>query len=503
MPEPMPLSLPNIIFILSDDQGCWALGAAGNTEIHTPNLDRLAAEGMRFDNFFCASPVCSPARATLLTGRIPSQHGVHDWLRRGNLARESAAHLGPGYWSEDGPAVEYLAGMHAYTEVLAENGYTCGLSGKWHLGDSLRPQKGFSFWRAVPYGGSDYFNAPVIRDGKVLVEPRYLTDAITDNALDFLNQQLGRPEPFYLSIHHNAPHSPWDTHQHPQELRDLYRDCPFDSVPDLPAHPLQMNSAPRGTGERRRELLTGYYAAISGVDRSLGRILDWLAAHNLRENTLIVFSGDNGMNMGHHGLWGKGNATFPANLYEESVKIPFIMAHSGAIAPGTVSADLLSHYDFMPTLLDYLGLPHPEAEQLPGHSFAALLRGKALAAEAPVFVCDEYGPARMIRTRRWKYTHRYPYGPHELYDLEADPGEECNRVADPAAAEICAQLKARLDEWYARYADPRVDGSREAVYGKGQLERAGVYGQGRLAYASDWWYIDADGQRKSSTTMEE
>ena len=143
------------------------------------------------------------------------------------------------------------------------------------------------------------------------------------------------PAHFYLSICHNAPHSPWNASQHPRELRDLYRDCPFHSVPDLPAHPWQINSAPRGTGERRRELLTGYYSAITGADRSLGQILDWLEDHNLRDNTLVIFSGDNGMNMGHHGVWGKGNGTYPANLYEESVKVPFILSQPGALAAGT------------------------------------------------------------------------------------------------------------------------------------------------------------------------
>src|SRR5690606_30546131 len=126
----------NIIVILSDDQGPWALGCAGNHEIRTPTLDRLAGEGTRFDRFFCASPVCSPARASLLTGQIPSQHGVHDWLAAGNMPADPR-----------GP-IRYLDGKPAYTDVLVANGYSCGLSGKWHLGDSLAPQHGFSHWYA-------------------------------------------------------------------------------------------------------------------------------------------------------------------------------------------------------------------------------------------------------------------------------------------------------------------------------------------------------------------
>lgn len=495
-----PTDLPNIIFFLTDDQGCWALGAAGNSEILTPNMDRLSGEGLRFNYMYCTSPVCSPARASLLTGRIPSQHGIHDWIRRGNLSAEEAARLGERNFGGDSAAIEYLAGMRAYTEVLTEHGYTCGLAGKWHMGDSLHPQKGFSYWQALPYGGSDYFDAPVINRGKVEFEPRYITEAITANALEFLEDSLSRPGPFYLSVCHNAPHSPWDSNQHPRELLDLYRDCPFHSVPDLPAHPMQINSAPRGTGEHRRELLTGYYAAITGADRSLGQILNWLNEHHLRENTLIIFSGDNGMNLGHHGIWGKGNGTFPANMYEESVKVPFIISQPGVVPQGLTSEALLSHYDFMPTLLDFLDLPQTEAGLLPGKSYAALLQGKSLepteSEQSPVFIFDEYGPTRMVRTRRWKYVHRYPYGPHELYDLQEDPEEEHDLSSVPENGNILLEMQHSLAEWFTRYADPRLDGSREAVTGKGQLERAGIYSQGRKAFANDWWYIDADGKHR-------
>lgn len=486
-----PSTLPNIVFILTDDQGCWALGAAGNNEIITPNLDRLARTGVRFENFFCASPVCSPARASILTGRIPSQHGVHDWLRRGNLPPEQAQSLG----SED-EAIEYLRGQPAYTETLAENGYTCGLSGKWHMGDSLHPQKGFTYWHVMPFGGSDYYYAPFIKDGQTYRDPRYLTDVITENALTFLEERKGAPQPFYLGVHYTAPHSPWDAHQHPAELRELYKDCPFDSVPDLPAHPWQMNSAPRGRGEKRRELLTGYYAAITGLDRGVGQILDWLEANHLRENTLVIFSSDNGMNMGHHGIWGKGNGTFPQNMYDTSVKVPVIFSQPGTLPQGVVNQDLLSHYDLRPTLYDFLGFNQPENDNLPGRSFAPLLRGQSLQDREQVVVFDEYGPVRMIRGRRWKYIHRSPYGPNELYDLENDPDETVNLVQDLGTIEIAAEMKARLDEWFLRYSDPSIDGLREAVYGKGQLALAGVRGKGRKAHADDWWYIDADGNRR-------
>lgn len=191
-------------------------------------------------------------------------------------------------------------------------------------------------------------------------------------------------------------------------------------------------------------------------------------------------------------------------MYDTSVKVPVIFAQPGSIPQGVVNDDLLSHYDFMPTLLDYLDIPNPDSSKLPGKSFAALLRGEALDDQAPVVVYDEYGPTRMIRTREWKYVHCSPYGPNELYDLCNDPLENHNLLvaaaedtsADPKATEAVISLKGALDEWFARFADPRLDGTREAVYGKGQLTRAGAAGHGQPAYAVDWWYIDENGNRR-------
>ncbi len=473
---------PNILFILCDDQGPWAMGCAGNPEIRTPNLDRLAASGMRFENFFCTSPVCSPARASILTGRIPSQHGIHDWLRGGNIN------------AEGDKAIEYLAGQSAYSDFLATAGYLCGFSGKWHLGASDKPQKGFSHWYAHARGGGPYYGAPMVRDGKLYREPDYVTYAITDDALSFINRHASDDQPFYLSVHYTAPHSPWDRDNHPAELYDSYDDCPFESCPDVPPHPWQINTAPRGTGEKRRAILKGYFAAVTAMDASIGRILDRLEELGLRENTLVFFCSDNGMNMGHHGIYGKGNGTFPLNMYDTSVKVPAIVSRPGHVPEGLVADQLLSQYDIRPTLLDYLGLEDPEADRLPGRSFAPLLRGEPFEQPESIVVFDEYGPVRMIRTRQWKYVHRYPYGPHELYNLAEDPDEERNLYEETGPGGIVEELKGRLDEWFCRYADPLLDGAREPVSGKGQIERAGPAGMGRKAFETDLWYLDADGR---------
>ena len=177
---------PNILFILSDDQGAWAMRCAGNEEMVTPNLDRLSATGIRFDNFFCASPVCSPARASILTGRIPSQHGVQDFLRAGN------ASFLPG----DGLEIDYIAGQPTYIELLAESGYECGLSGKWHIGHAALQRAGFSYWNVHAAGGGHYYEAPMILNGEHYQPEEYVTDVITDNALEFLNAQVGSDTPF-------------------------------------------------------------------------------------------------------------------------------------------------------------------------------------------------------------------------------------------------------------------------------------------------------------------
>lgn len=475
-------SRPNIVFVLTDDQGFWSLGSYGNRECRTPNLDRLAASGMRFDAFFCASPVCSPARASIMTGKIPSQHGVHDWLRAGNttdLQAEPSSTRG---------CIEYLAGHTGYTDLLAAAGYGCGMSGKWHMGDSHHVQKSFEFWDVHAKGGGPYYHAPMVRDGDLYHEPRYVTDAITDNALTFLESRQDDHRPFYLGVHYTAPHSPWGRDHHPAELFDDYHaNCAFESTPDgvePPEWALRLN-IPVKDAETRRAHLSGYYAAITAMDANVGRLLDWLEQHGLSENTIVCFTSDNGMNMGHHGIYGKGNATFPLNMYEESVRVPFLMSWPARIAAGSTCDELLSHYDFMPTLLECVGVANPAAGELPGRSFAGLLDGSSTHVRENVVVFDEYGPVRMIRNRDWKYIHRYPYGPHELYDLRNDPGEISNLYECEECDEVLQQLRCGLVDWFLRYVDPNVDGLREEVTGAGQLDLAGPAAEGRLNFATD------------------
>lgn len=199
---------PNVLFILADDMGAWALHCGGNGDIQTPNLDRMAQQGIRFENFFCASPVCSPARASILTGTMPSCHGVLDWLDGGNLDQAHPFAQGKPAFAHETTPIQYLEHLTSYSSLLRDAGYTCGLCGKWHLGDSLTPQQGFTDWYTIARGGCDYFKPEIVENGTVSVQDGYVTDLIGEHAVEKINQYAQAGKPFYLSVHFTAPHDP-------------------------------------------------------------------------------------------------------------------------------------------------------------------------------------------------------------------------------------------------------------------------------------------------------
>ncbi|WP_166979525.1 sulfatase family protein [Paramicrobacterium fandaimingii] len=474
---------PNILVIMSDDQGSWALGCAGNAEIKTPTLDALAARGTRLSRFFCASPVCSPARASLLTGQIPSRHGVHDYLAGPHAGAQSS---------------DYIAGLPSFTDALADAGYRLGLSGKWHLGASDVPRPSFVHWYALEGGGSPYSHGRMYRDGRPEDVEGYLTDVFADDAIAFVEAEANRPEPFFLALNFTAPHKPF-AGQHPAEYTELYRDCVFETCPQEEAHPWQptVDGIPIGGEADAREALVGYFAAVTAMDAAIGRVLDRLAALGIDDDTLVVFASDNGFNCGHHGIWGKGNGTYPQNMYDESVMVPFIAAHPTLVDEGAVVDDLLSSYDFAATLLDLVGLDPEPFERGPGRSFASVLRGENVTGR-PVVVHDEYGPTRMIRTGDRKYVHRHPWGPHEFYDLLADPGERVNLVDVPERAPEIERLRAQMDAWFARHGDAMADGARLPVAGAGQIAPLGADPLG--AFTPPNWDGTEQSQRHGGST---
>ncbi len=442
---------PNFVVVLTDDQGIWTRTAP---EVQTPALDGLAASGTEFTGFHCASPVCSPARASLLTGLTPSAHGVHDWIRTDNSGRDTRG-------------LHYLAGIDTTPSLLAAAGYVCAHSGKWHLGDARTPAPGFRHWFSHRDGGGPYYAAPVVDGGVERTEPGYITYAITDHAVDMLSALLRGDEPFYLQVNYTAPHSPWTPENHPEELLGLYAECDFASVPRDELHPW--------VNPEHEELmaaiadpvtaLQGYCAALTGVDRGLQALLDTLDANaDAAAPTYVIFMSDNGFSTGHHGYWGKGNGTLPLNAWDPSVLVPFIVRGPG-VAAGRVDTSAVSALSLHPTILELAGVPIPPGLE---PSLAGVLLGSAEQPAVADDVHDEYGGLRMVKSGAAKLVDRRE-GPNELYLLDADPAEETNLIDDPVHAALADDLRDRLQGWFAARVVAGRDGLDEPVSGYGQL----------------------------------
>jgi arylsulfatase A-like enzyme len=239
---------------MTDDHGAWATGAYGCRDLATPNIDRLAATGARFERAYACTPVCSPSRMTWLTGELPSQHGVQDWL----LPADST---GP-------EARPFLDGHTAYSEVLANHGYTLGMAGKWHMGKDETAQRGFTYWHTIPGGGGTYRNPSFVTNGRVRKLSGYKTDLVVDGALEFL--ETVRKEPFYLLIPFYAPHTPYDFQ--PEEDRRHYTNSRFPCFPDHDMHPWQNSGLAKH--HHNPESKRAYSALVTGLDRNIGRVLD-------------------------------------------------------------------------------------------------------------------------------------------------------------------------------------------------------------------------------------
>ena len=433
---------PNIILILTDNHGAWTLGCYGNSDIRTPHIDRLAQQGIRFTRCYSSNAVCSPTRATLLTGLIPSQHGVHCYLRAGE------PQIGP-------KAYNTIAEFTSLPRLLAALGYVCGLTGKWHLGDNLRPQEGFSTWVTMPHGAtSTFYGAEVIEDGKVRKEPSYLTDFWTERGVRFIEKNRDRP--FFLFLSYNGPYGLGKTLLQPSRNRhaEYYADKELKSFPREAVHPWLFNNKEY---INHPQAMRRYAAEISGIDDGVGRILDTLRKHKLEENTLVIFTADQGLAGGHSGFWGMGDHTRPLTGYDWTAHVPLIYRHPGRIPAGKTSDILVSNYDVLPTVLSYLGHKEkiPRKPPLPGRSYAEVLRGEKMDWEDVVYF--EFENVRSVRTPEWRYIRRYPKGPDELYDVKNDPGERKNLIDQPPQAETQQQLRRRLDAFFERYADPKYD----------------------------------------------
>ncbi|MDH4238860.1 MAG: sulfatase-like hydrolase/transferase [Phycisphaerae bacterium] len=435
-------NLPNIVLIMTDNHGPWTLGCYGNREILTPNIDRLASEGTLFTRCFSSNAVCSPTRATYLTGLMPSQHGVHCYLRA------KGAQIGPD-------AYNTIREFQTLPEILVSLGYVCGLSGKWHLGDNLKPQEGFTYWVTKPHGHtSTFYGADIIENGRIRREPTYLTDFWTGHGIRFIRQNKNHT--FFLFLAYNGPYGLGQSLQNPARNRHAayYAKKELKSFPRMPVHPwLQDNRQYINnlTAIRR------YAAEVSGIDDGVGRVLETLDHLGLKQTTLVIFTADQGLCGGHHGMWGMGDHSRPLHTYDETGHIPLIFRHPAGIPAGRRSDIMVSNYDLMPTVLSYLGFKDriPKKPELPGRDYSAVLRGRQVKWDNVIFY--EFENSRMIRTPDWKYTRRFPSGPDELYDLGNDANEQENLVNQTKHAGIQKKLDERLDAFFNRYANPKYD----------------------------------------------
>jgi hypothetical protein len=297
---------PNVVFILTDNQGAWTLGCYGNPDIRTPHIDQLAAEGTRFTHALSSNPVCSPTRATFLTGLIPSQHGLHSFL-------DAKYMMGP-------EAYNTLQEFTSLGEVLRDAGYTCGLSGKWHLGANMTPSEGFTTWTTKPDGGTqEFYDQKVIENGQLRVESGYTTDFWTRKGVEFI--QANKDRPFFLYLAYNGPYSLGKLMLNESKNRHAayYADKPLQSFPGDAMHPWQHdNKAFHNTDAARRRMAS----EVSGVDDGVGEIMAALKANGLDDNTLVVYSSDQGWMGGQNGMWGMGDHFRPIGAHELMMQIP-------------------------------------------------------------------------------------------------------------------------------------------------------------------------------------
>jgi len=443
---------PNVLLIYTDDHAQWAVGAYGNEEIRTPSIDCLAAQGMRFTQAF-TKPVCSPSRAMVLTGKYSHRLGIPDYIPYGN-----PVHVDNGL----------PAGTVTIASILKSVGYTTGLVGKWHLGygEKYYPER-FGFDHAEGYRyvapGKRYDNVgqiPFLVDGKEVErfrnDPRH-TDVLVDRAIRFI--RTNRRTPFFLFLSIYLPHLPWQFV--PDEDLAHYKDRPL-TVPDVS----RFADVTLGEDELR-ELMRLYYANITCADRNLGRVFGALDELRLTENTIVLFIGDNGFNVGQHGLLGKGNARIlrinerRPNMFDHSVLVPFIVRWPGVVEPGSSSHALVSTIDVLPTLMDITGAEAEDRVQLDGSSMLPLLKGRRGVKWRDAWF-DTYdmiylkeSHMRMIRTDRWKLVlhlgeneRPLPDGSrHELFDLGNDPKELNSLYGSQSVTKVQQKLEERLRTW--------------------------------------------------------
>jgi arylsulfatase A-like enzyme len=459
---------PNVVFIFSDDHAYQALSAYGDPRklLDTPNLDRIAAGGMRFDRCLVPNSICGPSRATVLTGKYSHTNGFYNNTNS----------------RFDGSQV-------TFPKLLQKAGYQTAIVGKWHL---VSDPTGFDYWHILP-GQGRYYNPPMIDNGKRVEHEGYATDIITDLSLAWLRNR-DRSKPFLLMCQHKAPHREWspalrhlghdkdrkypepDTlfddyagrgkAEHEQDMTIAKTFTPLDvkltyppGMTDTQKKEWDRYYAPRNeafkkenpqgkelTRWRYNRYLHDYLGCIKAVDESVGKLLDYLDKEGLAENTIVVYASDQGFYLGEHGWFDK------RWIFEESLRTPCLIRWPGVIKPGSTNADIVSNLDFAPTFLEAAGAPVPADVQ--GKSLVPVLQGQTPADWRKSFYYHYYeypGPHSVHRhygvvTDRYKLVRFYEPGVDywELFDLKTDPKELTSVYGKPEYAATQKELEAEL-----------------------------------------------------------
>lgn len=455
---------PNIILIFTDNQQAATLGCYGNEEVHTPNLDALSKRGVTFDNAFCPNAFCSPCRASVLTGKLPSQHGVHSWIDD----RKSADW--PAKWHA-------LDGMTTLPKALKTKGYATALVGKYHLGQPTIPAEGFDNWVTLEDGHvRSFYRNKIFDNGEVYEQPGHSVDFFTDKGIEFMEEQTANDTPFFLYMPYPAPYGHWPATKETDENRHTarYADCPMHSIPreglskaavdgfllrnDESSGGLDFSilmRAPNDLGTLRN-----FYSQISMVDDGVGRIVEALDRLGIADDTLLIFTTDHGLSTGEHGFWGHGAATLPSNLHRAAHHIPMIMHQPGVTESGVRCKLMVSGMDVFATVLDHADISVNE-DRLPSRSLMPVLKGTDLSDWGPDVVFSEQEETRVVRTQKWAYFKRFSKGSmrfeDELYDVETDPRESLNLAGDPAFEQIKTSLDKQLEAFFARHVEAHAD----------------------------------------------
>ncbi len=432
-------SRPNIVFVLVDDLRWDALSCMGHPVAKTPNIDRLAKEGALFKNFFVTLPLCSPSRATFLTGQYAHRNGVIDNSNHNELSHQ----------------------LVTFPKLLKDAGYETAYIGKLHMGNDDSPRPGFDRW--VSFKGQGIYNDPMINvDGTAARATGYITDILNSNAVAFIKREHAKP--FVLCLAHKAVHGPFTSAERHQDLYSGVTHVPtipslHDSLDGKPAlvesEKTPIKSRPRKENSKPWKdfptpTMLQQLRSLAAIDEGVGQIFTALEQSGQLDNTIFIFSSDNGFFWGEHGLGDKRWA------YEESIRDPLLVRYPKLAKPGTVINKIVLNIDLAPTLLELGGAKIPKAVQ--GKSFLSLLHNpNAKWRDAALF---EYFNEKQFRTPTWQAvrTDRWKYiqyqdlpGMDELYDLKKDPFEMKNLVNDSSAGKAFKEMKAEMAKLQKRY----------------------------------------------------